>query len=246
MADIKISSTDFGRIAVGKSRSKTVALENVGLQRVDVASLTSDNGNFVPDSDAVYLEPNFPASSDIFYWDDAKTIQNANGEFAPTNQGYGKAGTTNANRRFLPHFVDLQITITAPVASTEFALDTAFDVEGTSTGTAVIIEAQNDSAVWTDITVAGGDVTVTAGNFSASCKFLESDGFSAGSPYTIRVKDSINSAIFDTVDVATESDAQGLLILDATCLASTPETLENIVETQTLDATCSASTPTSI
>ena len=244
MKKIKIADVFFGKTRVASEKTRTTTVENTGTERI--SSLVTNSNSVFGSNSLVEVDTNFPANANIFYWDNAKTIQNANGEFATTNQGYGKAGTTNANRKFIPHFVDLEIRITDPVASTEFALDEAFDVVGASTGTLVVIEAQNDANAWVDITVAGNPVSVTAGTFRASCKFLETDGFSAGNPYTIRVKDGVNPDVFDTVDVATESDTQGLLILDATCLASTPETLENTVETQTLDATCSASSPTSI
>lgn len=47
-------------------------------------------------------------------------------------------------------------------------------------------------------------------------------------------------------DVVVESGVEATLTMDAIANASSPETFENIVDTQTLDATCSASSPTSI
>ena len=97
------------------------------------------------------------------------------------------------------------VKITAPVASSEFAIDIAFDVEGESTSSFVIIEAQDNDLNWKDITVATGEVAVISGAFSASCKFTEALGFTAGNSYPIRVRNSLNTDVFDIVLVTVES-----------------------------------------
>jgi hypothetical protein len=71
----------------------------------------------------------------------------------------------------------------------------------------------------------------------------------AADTYDFRVIDenidpAICSAQVDNVEV--ESGVETTLTMDAIANASSPETFENIVDTQTLDATCSASAPTSI
>lgn len=102
---IKVTDTNFKKCPLNFQTPKNVTVTNNETARKSV-QLETDNSVFSAKSEIIVLEPSFPANSTI-YVDEDGLIQNSEGAFYTTDQGYGCIGYTNSEGKLtidpIPH-----------------------------------------------------------------------------------------------------------------------------------------------
>lgn len=121
---------DFGKRRIFSRTTLTQTVQNTGTQRATLIPI-SDNPVFTPSVDYASREPVFPASATLYFGADSR-IQDANGAFYLTDQGYGIYGTTNGSGVLTFSPASPSISITSPSALANIPLYVPFNVEWTA------------------------------------------------------------------------------------------------------------------
>jgi hypothetical protein len=189
----RISDIAFPDVAKGSKIRRKATLTNESGQVVDVTGITSSMGYF-SSVFARKIQPNFPVSSTIYFREN-HVLQNVNGEFATTDQGFGIAGSTDSSGKFTPNYALPAISITAPTAGTKYKLSESFNVTWTSSNITlvnIILESESGgSKTYSDVDASLGTLAVA---ISAS------DGFSINETVYIYIENT-HQSIDDSVQV---------------------------------------------
>lgn len=189
----RISDIAFPDVAKGSKIRRRATLTNQSGQVVNVTGISSSMGYF-SSVFARKVQPNYPASSTIYFQENF-TLQNANGEFATTDHGFGVAGTTDADGKFTFKPVMLSLSLTGPVAGTKYKLSESFNVTWTSSNITlvnVILESESGgSKTYSDVDASLGTLAVA---ISAS------DGFKINETVYIYIENT-HQSIDDSVQV---------------------------------------------
>ena len=138
----KILNVVFGEKNLGAKARKHTTISNEGTESIVSPSISINNDVFSLDTFSTTLIPKLPISSTI-YLDANGFIQNANGEFYTTSQGYGVFCTTDIAGVPTISYGPPSISITSPLSG-NFELET------------------NQTLNWTSSNVVLVDITITA------------------------------------------------------------------------------------
>ena len=191
----RIIAVDFGKYLLGYTRKKKTTVVNEGTELIDVATIISSNpvfsGVFVGK-----IQPKYPASSTIYFRENY-VLQNANGEFATSDQGFGVAGTTDGEDKFTPNYALLALSLTAPTAGTKYKLSESFNVTWTSSNITLInVILESESGGYKKYS----DVDATLGTLAVAIS--ASDGFSINETVYIYIENT-HQTVEDSVQVQT-------------------------------------------
>lgn len=123
---------NFGFALIGETNQRAgEIIENIGTKRVEIFGWGTDNVNFSSDIPHIELQPK-PPSNSILYFDEDGAVQDEQGSFYLSDQGYGEAGTTNSES-YLTISLSLpgEVELLNPEEDDEIRLDTQFAILGT-------------------------------------------------------------------------------------------------------------------
>lgn len=227
----------FTRLKIGQSETKELTIKN-GINEPSIIGAVAKPFSFVSLKE---ITGEFPASSTIYFRENY-VLQDESGDFATTDQGYGVAGSTDENKKFTLYNYEIsfdEIDLTAGKESDITGEHTGGEDRSLSVYFRTSEVGETPAGEWT---LFDEDVEVQSDNTWTATGMVATAG-----TYDFKAVDTVCSACqVQLDDVVVASGVEATLNMDATCLASTPENIENIVEIQTMDATCSASTPASI
>ena len=192
------STIDFGKQSVGNKRSKSVLITNTGTENCELVGIAT-KGAFSSDLVAKTIPPAYPASSTLYFVNvgGKAVMQNADGSYSTTDQGFGRVGTTNSEGKLTINLTLGVLTITS-YSFTE-------GVTGTISGGAVGVSTVNvfykvhSSGTWLPFQ---SGISVVAGNWTASGIVTP-----AGN-YDFKVEDASNIAVFSSVENVVVASAQ--------------------------------------
>jgi hypothetical protein len=194
---ISAENIDFGKVEEFQPKTMSGKILNIGTERVAISGLVSNNPKFIADITEKLMEPEFPASSNIYFLNAKKTIQAATGVISTTDLGFGKAGTTDADGKFTFKPVMLALSLTGPAAGTKYELSESFNVAWTSSNiTLVNVILESESGGYKKYS----DVDATLGTLAVSIS--ASDGFSINELVYVYIENT-HQTIEDSLQVAT-------------------------------------------
>lgn len=190
----RISDIAFPDVAKGSKIRRKATLTNESGQVVNVTGISSSMGYF-SSVFARKVQPNFPVSSTIYFREN-EVLQNANGEIATTDQGFGIAGSTDSNGKFAFKPVMLSLSLTAPSAGTSFVYRSDITVEWEASANIPLVNIIIESATGIK-TVSNIDASL--GTYDAPM-IADSGSFDFGQELVITVENSLQT-ISDSVTV---------------------------------------------
>jgi len=87
---------EYSDTGLFKESAETFSVNNTGTQRVTLSDIASDNTLFTVGTIQANVEPSMPINSTLYFVNANKAVQNSDGSFATTWQGYGAFCTTDA------------------------------------------------------------------------------------------------------------------------------------------------------
>lgn len=196
---IETANIDFGVVEEFQQKTISSVISNTGTERVNITKINSDNILFDFEYTPKRLEPDFPASSDIYFADADGSIQDPDtGQYCTSDCGYRKAGTTDANKKFTFSPDMASISVTAPLSTAKFELSDTITVNWTSNMVAqvnIVLESATGIKTYSGI-------TASLGTYNCSIATADLGDFEANQEITITVEAVLGSAA-DTINVNT-------------------------------------------
>jgi len=113
----------FTRLKIGQSETKELTVKN-GINEPSIVGTVKKPFSFVSLKE---IKGEFPASETIYFRENY-TLQDENGDFATENQGFGVAGSTDANKKFTPDFAFPVVNITGPTDGAKYKIDQSITI----------------------------------------------------------------------------------------------------------------------
>jgi len=213
---------EYSDTGLFKESAETFTINNTGTQRVTLSDIESDSVLFTAGTFQANVEPSMPINSTLFFVDVNEVVQNTDGSFATTDQGFGSFATTDSSGIPTIGFGLPSISITSPLSG-NFELET------------------NQTLNWTSANVTNVNITITGdsggskvySNVDASLgtytfQLNATDGFIVNEEFSTKIEATIG---------ATSDEVTGLDTI-ATLTMTTPVLTSGVAGNITGSANC--------
>ena len=155
---------EYSDTGLFKESAETFSVNNTGTQRVTLSDISSDNALFTAGTFQANVEPFMPIDSTVYFVNATSNIQNTDGSYETTDQGFGQAGTTDSDGKLTVTGLPAKsVIMTTPVLTA--------GVEGDITGTSLFVTTVNvyyrlsTDTLWTEFNFG---ITVIANAWTAT------------------------------------------------------------------------------
>lgn len=190
------SSKDFGNTGINKENTQTFNVANAGTEKLSFSGLVSDSVYYRTETESETIQPDFPANSTIYLNDKGKYQDLTTGAFYTTNQGYGIAGTTDANGLLTLNSAVPSVSITNPSALSEYEIDEEVTINWTASNVTHIDIVVESGSGLLEIT----DIDATLGTYSFNLT-AGTGTFYANDSISISIVSTLNPLVADTVNI---------------------------------------------
>jgi len=201
---------EYSDTGLFKESAETFSVNNTGTQRVTLSDIASDNTLFTVGTIQANVEPSMPINSTLYFVNANKAVQNSDGSFATTDQGFGSFATTDSSGIPTIGFGLPSISITSPLSG-NFELETNQTLNWVSSSVSLVnITITGDSGgskVYSNVDASLGTYTF---------QLNATDGFVTNDEFSIKVEATIGA----TSDEVTGLDTIATLTINSPSLTA--------------------------